>query len=104
MDKNIKLIDSLKNAQSYEQYSVLYCIATDWSKFGTADFKYNLHRRLCDYMGYNFLDLSKGQKRYIKRLSNILENSHYFYYFVKKWVVPLDYVSFLLACEEYVRG
>lgn len=104
MDKNIKLIDNLKNAQSYEQYSVLYCMATDWDKFGTADFKYNLHRRLCDYMGYNFLSLSKGQKSYIKRLSNILEDPHYFYYFVKNLVMSLDYVSFLSACEEYERG
>lgn len=104
MDKNIRLIDNLNNAQSLKKYSVLYCIATDWYKFGTVDFKYNLHRRLCDYMDYNFLDLSKGQKSYIKRLSNILKNPHYFYYFVKKWVVPLDYVSFLSACKEYVRG
>lgn len=101
MDKNIRLIDNFKNAQSYEQYSVLYCIATDWYKFGTTDFTYNLHRRLCDYMGYNFFNLSKGQKSYITRLSNVLKNPHYFYYFVKKWVIPLDYVKFISGYQEY---
>lgn len=101
MNKNIRLIDNLNNAQSPKKYSVLYCIATDWYKFGTADFKYNLHRRLCDYMGYNFFNLSKGQKSYITRLSNVLKNPHYFYYFVKKWVIPLDYVKFISGYQEY---
>ena len=101
MAKNIKMIDNLNNAKNETKYCVLYSMALDWYKFGTQEFIYNLHRRLCDYMGYNFLDLSKGQKSYITRLSNVLRNPHYFYYFVKKWVMPLDYVRFAAYCQEY---
>ena len=103
MAKHIKMIDNLYNPVSYEKYSILYGMALDWYKFGTSEFTYTLHRRLCDYMGYNFLDLSKGQKSYITYLSNVLENPHYFYYFVKKWVMPLDYVEFISSCQEYKK-
>lgn len=103
MTKNIKIIDNLNNQKNYSKYAALYCVALDWYKFGTNEFIYNLHRRLCDYMGYNFLDLSKGQKSYISRLSNLLKNPHYFYYFVKKWVIPLDYVEFITACKGYEK-
>lgn len=102
MTKNIRLIDKLNNAQNFQKYSFLYCIAVDWYKFGTTDFTYNLHRRLCGYMGYNFLNLSKGQKSYISRLSNILDNPHYFYYFVKQWVMPLDYVEFITVAKNII--
>ena len=101
MSKNIKLIYTFNNPQNDKKYCVLYCIALDWYKFGTSEFTYNLRRRLCDCMGYNVLDLSKGQKSYISRLLNALENPHYFYYFVKKWVMPLDYVKFMSGCQEY---
>ena len=101
MTKYVKMIDNLNNPTSDEKYCVLYCIALDWYKFGTKDFVCNLHHRLCNYMGYNFLDLSKGQKSYITHLSNVLKNPHYFYYFVKKWVMPLDYVKFVSGCQEY---
>lgn len=104
MTKHIKMIDNLNNPNTNEKYCALYCIALDWYKFGTTDFTYNLHRRLCDYMGYNFLDLSKGQKSYINRLSNVLKNPHYFYYFAKKWVVPLNYVEFVSSFQDYKKG
>ena len=101
MTKHIKMINKLYNSRNDKNYCALYCVALDWYKFGTSEFTYNLHRRLCNCMGYNFSCLSKGQKSYITRLSNILENPHYFYYFAKKWVMPLDYAKFIAGCREY---
>ena len=90
--KNIKLIDSLNNNKTQEQYTYLYCIANNYLDFvyNRPRFEYNLKRRLVNVMGYNIYSLTRGQKSYITRLTNLLMNKHYFLYFLKKWIIPIN--------------